>query len=164
MKIITFQSDDLDLSFKKSEKIFADANRCNYMNAKPLYDKLFTDYNESYQTSYTSFFWGFANLQTQDLNAKICRAYDCIGQPNIKHKNVILLDISKRLCLKTDFYNFSDEIYAYKHPSELDSNWKSIYSPQPNRITQVIFPYITKSMIVDIIHSDKLKIILDNDV
>ena len=40
---------------------------------------------------------------------------------------VLVLEIPDELCLETDFYNFSDEIFAYQYPDELESYWDSIY-------------------------------------
>ena len=40
MRVLTFQSYKLDLSFKNNDKIFADENLCNYPNAKEIYKRL----------------------------------------------------------------------------------------------------------------------------
>ena len=60
---------------------------------------------------------------------------------------VLVLEIPDELCLETDFYNFSDEIFAYQYPDELESYWDSIYDDRDSE-KQVIFPYIDPKWII----------------
>jgi hypothetical protein len=70
MKILTIQSDNLDVN----ERIFADATKCNHPDALEVYKRLFNDYNQKKNTNYDSFFWGFSELRTNNLEKTIKRA------------------------------------------------------------------------------------------
>lgn len=150
MKILTIQSDEFYLETLKNDIIYPDSSRCNHENAKEVYKHLFDDYNQKKSTSYHSFFWGFSKLLANNLEQAIERACEMIGLDSGK---VFILDIPKEyeeICLETDFYNFSDEIYAYMYPNELESIWESIYEER-NSEKQVIIPYIKSSWIVKIV-------------
>ncbi|MCR0531744.1 JAB domain-containing protein [[Clostridium] innocuum] len=149
IRVLTIQSSDLDVSKKE----FADKDRCNYQEALPVYRRLFDDYNRMKETNYPSFFWGFSKLKTKDMNEAIERASEMIGE-EIGNSKIYVLDIPSELCLETDFYNFTDEIYAYQYPNEMESVWNSIYEKR-NSERQVIFPYIEPSMIVGEIKQGK---------
>lgn len=95
-------------------------------------------------TDYKSFFWGFSRLFTNDLNEAIKRAKEMIGANSGK---ILILEAPYELCLETDFYNFTDEIFADIYPNELESCWSSIYDKRDAE-KQVIFPYIDPSMII----------------
>lgn len=141
MKVLTIQSDILDIT----RKTFADAKRCNHKDALPVYRRLFDDYNKKYGTHYESFFWGFSKLCTDDLVNAVGRACEMIGLEEVAGQ-ALILDVPDEICLETDFYNFSDEIYAFMYPKELESCWASIYEKR-NSERQVIFPYIEPDMI-----------------
>ena len=34
-------------------------------------------------------------------------------------ENILILEVPDEICLETDFYNFTDEIYAYEHPEQI---------------------------------------------
>lgn len=103
-------------------------------------------------TNYDYFFWGFSELRQTCLKNAIQRAIEMLGITYCSNKyNILIMEIHDELCLETDFYNFSDEIYAYKYPKELESIWESIYEKR-NAERQVIFPYIDPSWILHIIH------------
>ena len=140
MKVLTIQSMDLDTS----SRVYADASKCNHNNALEVYKRLFNDYNQKHNTDYNSFFWGFSELLTDDLEEAVDRACEMIGN---YQGQVFVLEVPDELCLETDFYNFSDEIYAHMYPDELESMWNSIYEKRENE-RQVIFPYIDPNMIV----------------
>jgi hypothetical protein len=140
MKILTIQSDNLDVS----KRIFADASKCNHPDALEVYKRLFNDYNQKKNTNYDSFFWGFSELRTNNLEKAIKRACEMIGTNQGK---VMILEVPDSLCLETDFYNFCDEIFAHLYPEELESYWESIYEVRDCE-KQVIFPYIEPSMIL----------------
>ena len=140
MKVSTIQSMDLDTS----SRVYADASKCNHNNALEVYKRLFNDYNQKHNTDYNSFFWGFSELLTDDLEEAVDRACEMIGN---YQGQVFVLEVPDELCLETDFYNFSDEIYAHMYPDELESMWNSIYEKRENE-RQVIFPYIDPNMIV----------------
>ena len=134
MKVLTIQSLDLELT----GRVFADASRCNHEHALDVYKRLFADYNNLHQTSFKSFFWGFSDLLTDDFDMAVKRACEMIGTYQGK---VLVLEVPDLICLETDFYNFSDEIFAHLYPEELESIWDSIYEKR-NAEKQVIFPYI----------------------
>lgn len=150
MKVLTIQSKNLDLTFKNTDKVFPNG-KCNYPHATPVYEKLFKEYNKRKDTNYDGFFWAFSNLLTNDKYEAIKRAREMIGTENKKDTKVLILDIPDELCLATDFYNFADEIYAHEFPNELKSVWNSIFDVRENSETQVIFPYISKEMVVEIL-------------
>lgn len=150
MKVLTIQSKNLDLTFKENDNVFPNGN-CNYPHAKPVYERLFKEYNERKGTKYIGFFWAFSNLLTDDRNEQIKRARGMIGMESNKESKILILDIPDKLCLATDFYNFSDEIYAHEFPNELKSVWNSIFDVRGNSETQVIFPYISKDMVVEVL-------------
>ena len=151
MRVLTFQSDKLDLSFKNNDKIFADENLCNYPNAKEIYKRLFEHYNKQKNTEYKSFFWAFSNLCTDNRTEQIQCAKSIIGDVSTKNAKLLILEVPDELCLATDFFNFSDEIFAYEFPNELESLWDTIFITYEDRESQVIFPYISQEMIVEII-------------
>ena len=140
MKVLTLQSKELNTQ----GRIYSDPSKCNHPDILPVYQRLFNDYNHKKSTDYKSFFWGFSKLQTNDLDYAIRRACDMIGN---RCGRVLVLEIPDELCLETDFYNFCDEIYAYRWPDELSSIWESIYENRDAE-RQVIFPYIDPSMII----------------
>lgn len=145
MKVLTIQSKDL----KISGRVFPDKTKCNHTNALPVYHRLFTNYNMKNRTDYDNFFWGFSKLRKDNLNEAVFRAAEMIGI-NISDKSteqILILEVPDEICLITDFYNFSDEIFAYENPNELDSAWENIYSNRDSE-KQVIFPYIDEEMIV----------------
>lgn len=141
MKILTLQSEDLSIE----KRTFADPERCSHRDALPVYRRLFDDYNCRFNTDYPSFFWGFSELLTDDLSTAVKRACEMTGQCERKGQ-VLILDVPDALCLETDYYNFSDEIFAFQYPKELESCWKSIYEKRHSE-KQVIFPYIDPEMI-----------------
>lgn len=154
MKILTIQSPNLILS--KGIKTFPIANKCNYPNAKRVYEHLFEDYNKKKGTNYQAFFWGFSNLCEHTYAKALVRAIDMLGlsgSKELKRKRVFILNVPDGLCLETDFYNFSDEIF-FSEQSEPSSNWDSIYNIVESRERQVIFPYMEYSMILgkELIH------------
>lgn len=63
---------------------------------------------------------------------------------------ILVLDVPDKLCLETDFYNFTDEIFASQFPDELESIWDSIYEDRDSE-KQVIFPYIDPEWITNVI-------------
>lgn len=147
LNVLTIQSPDLKIVGREYAKI-----KCNYSNALPVYKRLFSDYNKKFNTHYESFFWGFSELLVNNLNDAVKRASEMIGfnflNENITEK-VYLLKVPRDICLETDFYNFSDEIFSSEFPDELKSNWESIYTDRISE-RQVIFPYIDESMIINI--------------
>lgn len=152
MKVLTIQSKNL----KINNRIYANDSH-NHKNAWPIYKRLFNDYNKKYNTNYTSFFWGFSKLMTNNLKDAVIKAASMIGFYKISEdntENVIILDIPDEICLETDFYNFTDEIYAYQYPDELSSIWESIYDDRISE-KQVIFPYIDKNMVIEIFKLNK---------
>lgn len=140
MKVLTIQSTELDTT----TRVYADISKCNHTNALEVYKRLFNDYNQKKNTNYNSFFWGFTELLTDDLEEAVDRACEMIG---VYDGKVMVLDMPDELCLETDFYNFSDEIYAHMYPDELESMWDSIYEKRESE-RQVIFPYIDPNMIL----------------
>lgn len=147
MKVITIQSGDL----KITGRVYPNG-KCNHEHAKPIYERLFKDYNDKKETNYNNFFWGFSELLQDKLVDCAKRASEMIGLLHISDKNtekLFLLDVPDEICLETDFYNFSDEIYAYEFPEELSSHWENIYSNRKSE-KQVIFPYIDDSMILSV--------------
>ena len=146
MKILTIQSENLQIN----DREYANGS-CNYKHALPIYHRLFDDYNKKYQTNYTAFFWGFSKLLTNNLDEAVKRASEMIGLFELEKvtENVLILEVPDEICLETDFYNFTDEIYAYEHPDELQSIWNSIYDKRDSE-RQIIFPYIDKSMILEV--------------
>ena len=150
MKALTIQSENLDLTFKNTDKVFPNG-KCNYPHAKPVYEKLFKEYNERKDTEYNEFFWAFSNLLTDDKHEAIKRAREMIGMENDKNNKILILDVPDNLCLATDFYNFADEIYAHEFPNELKSVWNSIFDVRENSETQIIFPHISKDMVVEVL-------------
>jgi hypothetical protein len=143
MKVLTIQSLELSIN----AKTYADPTKCNHPNALEVYQRLFNDYNQKKKTNYNSFFWGFSKLLTDNLEDAIERACGMIGMDFTKEWKVLVLDIPDELCLETDFYNFSDEIYAHQYPDELESYWDYIYEKRESE-RQVIFPYIDPKWIV----------------
>lgn len=150
MKVLTIQSKNLDLTFKNTDKVFPNG-KCNFPHARPVYERLFDEYNKRKDTAYNGFFWAFSNLLTDDGDEQIKRAREMIGMEIRKDTKALILDIPDELCLATDFYNFADEIYAHEFPNELKSIWNSIFDVRENSETQVIFPYISKEMVVEIL-------------
>jgi hypothetical protein len=143
MKVLTIQSSELSIN----TKTYADPTKCNHPNAIEVYKRLFNDYNQKKNTNYHSFFWGFSKLLTDNLDDAIERAFEMIGMDFTTEWKVLVLDVSDELCLETDFYNFSDEIYAHQYPDELESCWDYIYEERESE-RQVIFPYIDPAWIV----------------
>ena len=94
-----------------------------------MYKRLFSDYNRIKGTEYEGFFWGFSELLTDDLDYAVECASAAIGTYEGK---VYVLDIPDELCLETDFYNFSNEIYANSYPEELDESFH--YSDRNNAL------------------------------
>ena len=144
MKILTIQSNELNTQ----SRVYSDPSKCNHPIASVVYQRLFNDYNYKKSTDYNSFFWGFSELRTDNLDYAILRACDMIGTYRGK---VLILEILDDLCLETDFYNFCDEIFAYNYPDELNSVWESIYENRDSE-KQVIFPYIDPEMIIQEIY------------
>ena len=140
MHILTIQSIELDIG----TRVYADISKCRLPDAIDVYKRLFDDYNKKNNTNYESFFWGFSNLLTDNFDMAIKRAREMIGKYDGR---ALVLDIPDELCLETDFYNFSAEIFAHKYPDELESYWDSIYDKR-NSEKQVIFPYIDPEMII----------------
>lgn len=151
MKVLTIQSSSLifqTLVFGAGERTYP-IGKTNYPQAYKAYQHLFDDYNRIKGTNYSNFFWGFTELYKHSYKENLKRALEMIGLSHSKgSRRVFILDVPDELCLETDFYNFSDEIFASNHPEELTSNWDSIYDLQPNREKQVIFPYLDYSMIL----------------
>lgn len=143
MRVLTIQSSKLNAN----AKVYADPTKCNHPNALEVYKRLFNDYNQKKNVNYSSFFWGFSKLLTDNLDDAIERACDMIGTDFTSEWKVLVLDVPDELCLETDFYNFSDEIFAYQYPNELESIWESIYEQRESE-RQVIFPYIEPTWIV----------------
>lgn len=141
MRVLTIQSKTLEIT----SRAYADQTKCNHPNALAVYQRLFDDYNRQKGTDYKSFFWGFSKLLTDDLDAQIKRAREMIGATG--STKVLILEVPSEICLETDFYNFSDEIYAAQFSDELESMWETIYQKR-NAERQVIFPYIDKTMIL----------------
>lgn len=141
MRILTIQSKELDAR----QITYADPSKCNHTNALPAYHHLFADYNKKKGTNYTAFFWGFSELLVDGLDKQIKRACEMINSTG--ETKALVLEVPDHLCLETDFYNFSDEIYASEFPYELESVWELIYENR-NSEKQVIFPYIDKSMVI----------------
>ena len=81
---------------------------------------------------------------TDDLEKAVKRACETI---NTHEGKIFILEVPDELCLETDFYNFSDEIYANNYPDELDSCWESIYEDRESE-RQVIFLYIDPNMVL----------------
>lgn len=144
MRVLTIQSKNLEIYRREYAN-----GECNHENALPVYHKLFEDYNMKHKTNYNAFFWGFSKLLTNDLNEAVNNASGMIGVPEDKRasKNVLILEVPDKICLETDFYNFTDEIYANEYPDELSSIWNSIYMKRESE-RQVIFPYIDESMVL----------------
>ena len=84
MKVLTIQSKKLDLTFKNSDKVFPNGN-CNYPHAKPVYERLFDEYNKRKDTDYNGFFWAFSNLLTEDKDEQFKRAKGMIGMEDRKN-------------------------------------------------------------------------------
>ena len=143
MKVLSIQSSALIIS----GRAYPDKSRCNHPHALPVYQRLFGDYNEKKGTSYESFFWGFSELRTNDLDVATTRALEMIGMLDAENCKVLILDVPDEICLETDFYNFSDEIFAYQYPDELQSHWDCIYDNR-NSEKQIIFPYIEESWVI----------------
>ena len=145
LRVITIQSSNLEIVGREYPKRI-----CNYSNALPVYKRLFDDYNKKFNTSYESFFWGFSELLVDDLNSAVKRASGMLGFSSLNEdvtEKVYLLEVPKEICLETNFYCFSDEIFANEFPDELESKWESIYQQYDNVEKQVIFPYIDENMI-----------------
>jgi hypothetical protein len=143
MKILSIQSNKLYLDL---ETVYPN-NSCNYKHALPVYNRLFKDYNDKFKTNYKSFFWGFSKLcADNDLEYAIYRALEML-QTDLDNKQILILDVPDDICLETDFYNFSDEIFAYENPQELASNWDKIYEKRESG-RQVIFPFIKKEWLI----------------
>lgn len=139
MRVLTIQSKLLDVN----GRVYPDPYKCNHPNAFGVYQRLFGDYNNAKGTNCRSFFWGFSELLTDDIETQIKRAREMIGAS--REDQILILEVPDEICLETDFYNFADEIYAAEFPDELESIWESIY--QLNAERQVIFPYIDQAMI-----------------
>lgn len=148
MEILSIQSRSLG----ETGIIYPDPSKCNHPDSFEVYKRLFGDYNQKKGTNYNHFFWGFSELRQIYLKDKIQRAIEMIGIKYIDgHHNVLIMEIPDELCLETDFYNFADEIYAYRYPGELESIWESIYEKRDAE-RQVIFPYIDSTWIKQVIH------------
>lgn len=146
MRVLTIQSPSL--VFWRGEKTFP-FNKTNYPQAHKAYQHLFDDYNRIKGTNYSNFFWGFSELCKPTYEENLRRALEMIGLIYAKgSKRVLVLNVPADLCLETDYYNFSDEIYASCYPDEINSNWESIYDLQPKREKQIIFPYMEYSMVL----------------
>lgn len=143
MKVLSIQ----DITINVDTKIYADPSKCNHTDALNVYKRLFDDYNQKKNTDYNSFFWGFSKLRTSDLENSIKRAIEMIGIDCSRRWKVFVLDIPDELCLETDFYNFTDEIFAYLYPKELDSHWEYIYEQRDSE-RQVIFPYMCQDWVM----------------
>lgn len=148
LRVITIQSCKLNINGREYPK-----NLCNYPNALPVYNRLFGDYNKKFGTSYNHFFWGFTELLKKDLKSEVKRGAEMIGysslDKDVKEK-VFILEVPKNICLETNFYCFSDEIFAYENPSELESKWETLYKSYNDMERQVIFPYIDENMIKEV--------------
>ena len=146
MRVVTIQS----LTLPTSGCVEPDIGLCNYKHAIPVYQHLFEDYNHIKRTSYSNFFWGFTDLGLETLKEEVERATEMLSRSfdDTSTYKVLVLDVPDDLCLVTDFYNFSDEIFAYEHPEELPSVWNSIYSLRDSE-KQVIFPYIDSAWIIE---------------
>ena len=140
MKVLSIQSKKLNTG----ARVYADPSKCNHPEAFTVYQKLFNDYNHKKSTDHKSFFWGFSELRTNNLDYAIFRACEMIGT---RYGKALILEIPDELCLETDFYNFCDEIFAQQYPDELSSIWESIYENRDAE-RQVIFPYIDPEMIL----------------
>lgn len=141
MKVYTIQSKDLTIS----ERVFPDPSRCNHPNAKECYKRLFADYNKKFGTNYSGFFWGFSRLLVEpNLNDVLHRMTEMCC--SCKGRMFYVLDVPDELVLQTDFYNFSDEIYASECPGEFKHSWEDIYKDRGQEM-QCIFPYLEKSWI-----------------
>ena len=142
MRVYTIQSKDL----KMCGRVFPDATRINHPNAVECYKRLFSDYNEKFETNFTCFFWGFSRLLVgPDLDDVLYRMTEmcCSYKGNIFY----LLEIPDELVLQTDFYNFSDEIYASECPDdEFEHSWENIYHDRGHEM-QCIFPYVEESWV-----------------
>lgn len=144
--ILTIQSLDLDTS----KRVFADPNKCNHKDNIDVYIRLFNDYNHKKSTNYCSFFWGFSNLRNcKTLEECVRDALSKIGSDCKKEQKVLILDVPYKLCLLTNFYNFTDEIFAYRFPGELESIWDSIYKFNLSDDIQVIYPYIDPEFVIN---------------
>lgn len=146
IKVLTIQSEELKLR----GRVYPNGN-CNHSHALPIYKRLFDDYNKLKNTSYDNFFWAFSDLLTDNLSYAVNRSAEMIGMyiSDESTENVLILEVPDDICLATDFYNFSDEIFAYEFPNELESNWENIYSERKSE-KQIIFPYIDESMLIKI--------------
>lgn len=140
MKVLTIQDETLVIS----ERVWPVRSKCNYTHALPAYHRLFDDYNRKKGTEYDAFFWAFSNLRTSNLTDAIKRACEMCGK---KQGKVYILEVPDELCLETDFYNFSDEIYAMQYPNEINSLWDSIYEKRDAE-RQVIIPYIDEHWVL----------------
>lgn len=145
MKVLTIQSTELNTN--TNTRIYADPNKCNHTNALEVYKRLFNDYNQKKNTNYNSFFWAFSKLLTDNMGEAIERAFSMIGMDFTSEWKILVLNVPDELCLETDFYNFSDEIFAYQYPDELESIWESIYEKRESE-RQIIFPYIDPTWIM----------------
>ena len=140
---LTIQSGNLSVN----GRVFPNGE-CNHIDALPVYKRLFLDYNQIFHTNYSNFFWAFTDLLTEDLEYAVKRAAMMIAIPisELSEENVFILKVPSNIILETDFYNFSDEIYAYMFPESLCSLWHTIYNVRKAE-KQIIFPYIDENMI-----------------
>lgn len=141
MLVYTIQSCDLDIT----AKVYADKTRCRLPEARPVYEKLFKDYNQKFRTNYEAFFWGFSNLRNSQTDEEIIM--DIMAKVGTNEGTFLVLDVPDEICMETNFYNFSDEIFAFEYPEELESLWDTVYNIGPKDDTQVIFPYIKPEFI-----------------
>lgn len=144
--VLTIQSLDLNTS----KRVFSDPNKCNHKDNLAIYQRLFDDYNQKKATNYSSFFWGFSNLRgCKTLKDCVRNTLAKIGCDCKKEQKLLILDVPYKLCLLTNFYNFTDEIFAYLYPGELESMWDSIYKFNLSDDIQVIYPYIDPEFVID---------------
>lgn len=166
MKIWSVQSKELIDLLQHQSILYADPERCNHSNAKPAYDRLFQVYNSLHNTDYVDFFWGLSELfmGNESLEKIKYSILEKIGGEQ-QSCRMIVLNIPDELILETDFYNFTDYIYAVTESDEevcdvfsFETNdassiremlWESAFSKRVSE-KQVIFPYIKKEYIKDV--------------
>ena len=73
-----------------------------------------------------------------------------IGGPKSESEYfVLLLEVPKNICLQTDFYNYTDQVYKNEcDDGSVTAEWDSIYEDR-NSEKQTIFPYIMKDWVID---------------
>lgn len=124
-------------------------SECTHSHARSCHERLFADYNKKFNTNIPNFFWGFNYLPCW----RISLSNGCIDSCDYKigggYNIAYLLDIPEDVCLETDFYNYSDQIYKNEFDNgEVTAEWESIYEKR-NNVRQVIFPFIKKEWIND---------------